>query len=320
MMQHGSRPLMLSAFARALETFFGPALAAAATASRALAALALAALAGRAMVRAITAWRYGWISVTVVRCPRCGEVAPDPGAPLCPRGHAVRFPPATLRRLASAHDRACRRSRAAYPIVLAAGVCAAGVAGWWAAHLGSLALPVSTITASLAYLFFAAALGAAALALSPPVRGTVARVFHAALAVLCVAPALVLALLARAFEPAVERDIGSLWTTPSALYVSSGRRSRREAPAVDRLDAITVDAWLPGLGTIWAGLEAFHAAGREIPWRGAGGTFARLAGRWLRSSGGAGPVRRSVQTLRLEANRRVRILASRDRIRFAPEP
>jgi hypothetical protein len=140
------------------------------------------------------------------------------------------------------------------------------------------------------------------------------------MAVLCLAPALVLALLARAFEPAVERDIGSLWTTPSALYVSSGRRSRREAPVVDRLDAITVDAWLPGLGTVWAGLEAFHAAGREIPWRGAGGTSARLAGRWLWSSGGTGPVRRSVQTLRLEPNRRVRILASRERIRFAPEP
>src|SRR5512143_1692201 len=112
---------MLSAFARALETIFGPALAPAAAALAVIATLVLVAsiaLAGRMIAVAIAAWRHGWIPATM-RCPRCGKIAGDPGSPRCPEGHEVRFPAATLRRVLLPESRARRFVRRAYPFFVA---------------------------------------------------------------------------------------------------------------------------------------------------------------------------------------------------------
>ena len=315
---------MLSALARALETVLGPALVPAASAFRVAAVLALLAailVAGAALTRAIAGWRYGWVPAVVVRCPRCGTVAADPGHPACPEGHPVRFPSSTVRRIGVPSTRGRRFVQGLYPAALAAGVCVAAVAAYRAADLDSLSRPISTMTASLAYLFFTGSLAAAAYALSPRPVGLVSRLLHAGLAVACVLPALTLAWLARGFEPPVEREIGSLWTTPAALYVSSGSRARREGAAAERLDAWTVDARLPGFGVFWEGLEGFHAGGREIPWRGRGGVAARFAARWFRPSRSADSLFvHTVQPVALRPNQRVRILATREHVRFAAEP
>jgi hypothetical protein len=315
---------MLSAFARALETVLGPALGPAASLLRVLAVLTLLAAivtAGVAMTRAIAAWRYGWTPAVLVRCPRCGKIASDPAVAACPDGHPVRFPASAGRRLGPAPTGWRRGARALYPIVFAAAAGAAAVFLYFGSGVDRTARPVATITASLAYLFFAAALAASAYALSPRPVGGLARLLHAGLAVACLLPAFVLAWLARGFEPAVEREIGSLWTTPTALYVAAGSRARREGAAVERLDALSVDARFPGFGILWEGLEGFHAAGVSVPWRGRGGLAARLAVRWLRPSASADSLfTRSVQTLALQPNRRVHILATREHVRFVPDP
>ena len=241
---------MLSNLAQALETLLGRALVPTTSVLRLAAALTLVAAvlaAGIAMTRAIAAWRFGWIPATVVRCRTCGRVASDPTVPACPEGHPVRFPASAARELAAA-SRGRGRLRAAWPVFLPGAVGAAAVGLYFAAGPGSLTRPVATITASVAYLFFGAALAAATFAVTARPAGVFSRVLHAGLAMACVVPALLLAWLAHAFEPPVEREIGSLWITPASLYVSSGSRARREAPAVERLDAIAVDARLPGIG------------------------------------------------------------------------
>jgi hypothetical protein len=314
---------MLSTLAQALETLLGRALVPTASALRFVAALTLVAAvlaAGIAMTRAIAAWRFGWIPATVVRCRICGRVAPDPAVPACPEGHPVRFPASAVRELA-APSRSRRRLRAAWPVILSGAIGAAAAGLYFAAGPVSLTRPVATITASASYLFFAAALAAASFALAARPVGLFSRLLHAGLMVACVVPALLLAWLAHAFEPPIEREIGSLWITPASLYVSSGSRARREAPAVQRLDAVAVDARLPGLGVVWEGLEGFHAAGVEVPWRGKGGWVARMATRWTGPAPSAGSLfTRSVQSLTLDPNRRVRILATREHVRFVPEP
>lgn len=315
---------MLSALARALETIFGAALAPTAALLRPAATLALVAallLAGRAIVRAIAAWRYGWIPATLVRCPRCGQLAGDPARARCPEGHEVRFPARAIRRLAVPESSARRLARHAYPIVLAAALAAAILAAYLLADIHDLIRPISTITASLAFLFFCSAVCAAGFALRPRPSGAVTRILHAGLAAACFFPALVLALLSRGFEPPVEKEIGSLWTTPTALYVTGGGRARREGPPAVRLDAIMDEVTVPGLGVVWEGLEGFDVLGRRVPWKGAGGATARLLGWWVRPSDRSpGLFRRSLQFVTLEPNHRVRILASRDHVRFVSGP
>ena len=315
---------MLSAFARALETVLGPALVPAASLLRVLAVLALLAgivLAGSAMTRAVAAWRYGWLPATVVRCPRCGKIAAEPAVAACPEGHPVRFPASASRRLVAESPGSRSLARAAYPVLFAAVVGAAAVFLYFASGVQDVARPVATISASLAYLFFAAALAAAAYALTPRPVGMLTRLLHVGLSVACVFPAFVLAWCARGFEPPVEHEIGSLWTTPTALYVASGKHARREAAPAERVDAVAVDARVPGFGVLWEGLESFHSAGVEVPWRGRGGIAARMAARWLRPSASADSLfTRSVQTLTLQPNRRVHILATREHVRFVADP
>lgn len=315
---------MLSGFANALETIFGAALVPAAAVLRWTATFCLLAallLSARSIVRAVAAWRYGWVPGTLVRCPRCGKFASDPGLARCPAGHEVRFPASTLRRLSVPETGARRASRHAYPIVLAVFLGAVTAGGYVLADVSGRARPISTITACLAFLFLCAAICAAGFALRPRPSGAIARILHSALAAACLFPALVLVLLATAFEPPAEHEIGSLWTTPTALYLARGGRARRAGPAAGRLEARTIDASVPGLGIVWEGLEGFELAGRDVPWRGKGGTAARFLGWWFaRSDSRPGFFRRSVQIVALEPNRRVRILAARDHVRFVPEP
>ncbi len=315
---------MLSGLAHALETIFGAALVPAAAVLRWMATLALVAallLSVRSIVRAVTAWRYGWVPGTLVRCPRCGKLASDPGLARCPTGHEVRFPASTLRLLSVPETGARRASRQAYPILLAVFLGAVTAGGYVVADVSGRVRPISTIMACLSFLFLCAAICAAGFALRPRPSGAIARLLHAALAVTCLFPALVLVLLATAIEPPVENEIGSLWTTPTALYLARGGRAWRAGPAAGRLEARTIDASVPGLGIVWKGLEGFEVAGRDVPWRGSGGTAARFLGWWSNHSGSRpGFFRRSVQMVTLEPNRRVRILAARDHVRFVAEP
>ena len=86
---------MLPRLARAIESLFGGSLASAAGLLRGAAQLALLLAVAVPLVRAalaFTAFRYGWETALVVRCPRCRRLVADPETATCPEGHPVRFP------------------------------------------------------------------------------------------------------------------------------------------------------------------------------------------------------------------------------------
>ncbi|HEY6065990.1 MAG TPA: hypothetical protein VIY96_07520, partial [Thermoanaerobaculia bacterium] len=298
---------MLPRLAEAVESLFGRGLAPAAAFLRTTAIVALVLAIALPLLRAFfvyTAYRHGWETARVVRCPRCRHLVADPELRKCPSGHPVQFPAGALER-----ERRKRRfhpfHRAAvwYRVGLPVAFALFAVLGFRACGVARVEGSLATFSASAAYLFFAAALALAGLALSARARGPGERILHAGTAAMCFLPAMVLALLARGFEPPRPRLIGHLWSTPTALYVSTGGRARRVGDSRMELAALLVDARAPAFGVVWEGLEGFGSGSRVLKWKGRGGTTARVLARW------AGPLSergiflaRSTQTVPLPPN------------------
>ncbi len=314
---------MLPRLARAIESLFGGGLASAALFLRGVAQLALLAAIAVPLVRAalsFTAFRHGWETALVVRCPRCRRLVADPEASTCPDGHPVRFPgtAATKERWRRRFHRS-RRIVASYGFVLPTFLAVASVIAFRVAGAARVEGPLAAICASLAFLFFAAALGLAGLALSPRPRSAADRVLHAGIAALCLGPALVLALLARGFEPPRPRAIGHVWSTPTALYLSTGGRARRVGEPAGQVEAHLVDVRAPAFGIVWQGLTGVEAGARFIKWRGRGGSFSRLLERWAAPLSRRGVfLARSRRTVPVPANVRVWIVTDGDEVRFTP--
>lgn len=316
---------MLPRLAEAFESLFGGRLAPAAGFVRTTAILALVAAIAIPLVRAalsFSALRYGWETALVVRCPTCRRLAADPEVRTCPAGHPIRFPiGAAGRELRRRRFHRLRRVAAYYRFLLPLAIVLSAIVGFHGWGVWRVEGSLATFAASVGYLFFAAALALAALALSPKPRGPAERTLHAGTAVLCLAPAIVLALLARAFEPPRARPIGHLWSTPTALYVSTGGRARRVGDPRMEMEAILVDARAPAFGVVWEGLEGLRSGERVIQWKGRGGRTARLLSRW------AGPLSRrgiflarNTQMVRLPPNVKVWIVSEPGKVRFTTEP
>ncbi|HZI65518.1 MAG TPA: hypothetical protein VFF17_03035 [Thermoanaerobaculia bacterium] len=314
---------MLPRLARALESLFGGGLASAAGFLRGAAQLVLVIAVAVPLVRAaltFTAFRRGWETALVVRCPRCRRLVADPESQTCPEGHPVRFPPA-----AAAKERwrrrfhRSRRVLASYGFVLPAFLALGSVVAFRVAGAARVEGPLAAICASTAFLFFASALALAGLALSPRPRGAADRLLHAGVAVLCLGPALVLALLARGFEPPRPRAIGHLWNTPTALYLSSGGRARRVGEAVGYVEAHLVDVRAPAFGIVWQGFTGLEAGPRFVRWRGRGGSLSRLLERWAAPLSRRGVfLARSRRGVPLPPNVRVWIVSEGGEVRFTP--
>lgn len=315
---------MLPRLARAIESLFGGGLASAAGLVRGLAQVALLAAVAVPLVRAalsFSAFRHGWETAVVVRCRRCRRLVADPESPTCPDGHPVRFP-ATARAKEKWRRRfhRSRRILTSYGFVLPAFLAVAGVVAYRAAGASRVEGPLAAICASTAFLFFAAAIALAGLALSPKPRGAADRVLHAGVAALCLAPALVLALLARGFEPPRPRAIGHVWSTPTALYLSAGGRARRVGEAAAQVEAHLVDVRAPAFGIVWQGLTGVDAGPRFIRWRGRGGSLSRLLERWAAPLSRRGVfLARSRRTVALPPNVRVWIVSDGGEVRFTRE-
>ena len=315
---------MLPRLAEAVESLFGARLAPAANFVRGAAILTLAFAIALPLLRAVlsfTAFRYGWETAPVVRCPRCRRLVADPDVPTCPSGHAIRFPPGAARREARRRRfhrwaRAAASYRFALPLVISLGA----VAGFLACGVSRVEGSLATLTASGGYLFFAAALALAALAASPKPRGAPERLLHAGTAAACLLPAIVLALLARAFEPPRPRAIGYVWSTPTALYASTGGRGRRLGDPRMEVEALLVEARAPAFGIVWQGLEGFRSRSRVIKWTGRGGLTARLLSRWASPLARRGVfLSRSTQMVPLPPNVKIWIVSDRGSIRFTPK-
>ena len=186
--------------------------------------------------------------------------------------------------------------------------------------------PLAAMAGSAGYVFFAASLLLAGVALSPAATSAVSRILSATLAALGLAPALVLLFFARATDPPLPVVIGSVWQTPSALYVSSGGRGRREADSAEPVEAEIVEARSGLFGLSQQGLAGFRAAGRTIPWRGEDGISSRLAARWPQAlSGPLFSVTRTVRSVEMRPNERLWILRGPAGVTFtnvegAPSP
>ena len=92
---------MLPRLAEAVESLFGGRLAPVAAFARGAASVTLALAIALPLLRAalsFTAFRYGWETALVVRCPRCRRLVADPDVGICPAGHPIRFPPGAARR------------------------------------------------------------------------------------------------------------------------------------------------------------------------------------------------------------------------------
>ena len=311
--------------ARAIEGLFGPSLTAAAEALTALATFLLVAGVALPLLRAALAyhaWRQGWETARVVRCRRCGRLSADPATPVCPSGHPIRFPPFAARIEAWKRRFSGWRSAAAvYPIALSLLLCVLAVLGYTGLRVGQLDSPLASLAAALAYVFFAAVLYAGSYAISPRSHGWTTRVVHAALAGALLLPTLLLGSLSRGLEPPERQVLGHVWATPTAVYLSSGGRAKKVAPAAPEAIAIGVEAQAPALGVVWEGLRGFRIGEEEIAWRGTGGTTARWLDRWAAdtSSGGDVALLRRVQRVALPANVKILILKERGRLQFAPE-
>ncbi|MFN2386133.1 MAG: hypothetical protein ABR576_07605 [Thermoanaerobaculia bacterium] len=315
---------MLSRVARAIEQLFGSTAVTAASVLQTVATLLWIAAVALCLLRgalSLRAWRYGWERGLVVRCRRCGRLAADPAQPVCPNGHPVRFPAAAAR-MEEIRRRLARWSRAAraYPILLSVFLAVLATAGYLQLRVGRLRSPLAGMAASLAFLFFLALLYAAGRAVAAGFDGWVSRLVHANLALLLLLPVLFLGSLSRSFEPVERRVLGHLWSTPTALYVSTGKRARRVGPAADHLQAFHVEARAPAAGVVWQGLTRLHAAGVDVPWKGAGGRTARWLERFARDPGATGPLVRGSQGVPVPANVRILIVRERDELKFLPEP
>lgn len=312
---------MLPRLAQAIESLFGDALRPAAGLLRAAAQVALVAAITFSVVRAartFRAFQLGWETALVVRCPRCRRLVADPDLRTCPSGHEIRFPSGSAdreRRRRRFHrlSRAARSSTFLVPAVIAL----AAAAGFRMTGVARMDGPLASLTASIAYLFLAAALALAGLAVSARRRSWTERTLHAATSLLCLAPALVLSLLARGFEPPQQRTIGHLWSTPTALYVSSGGRAHRVGEPASEIEAELVDVRAPAFGIVWEGLARFRTGGRVVRWTGHGGTLARLFERWAAPLSRRGVfLQRSTRSVFLPPNVRMFIVSEPGRIRF----
>lgn len=315
---------MLPRLAQAIESLFGEALRPAAGLLRAAAVVALLAAVTLSVYRAalaLRAFRLGWETAPVVRCPRCRRLVADPDIRECPSAHPIRFP-------RGAAERESRRRRfpgfsrvvASAAFVLPGLVALGAAAGFWLTRATRMEGALASLTASSAFLFLAAALALAGLAFSPRGRSWPERSLLAATSILCLFPALLLSLLARGFEPEKPRTIGHLWSTPTALYVSSGGRGRRVGEPASEIDAEIVSVRVPALGIVWEGLARFRAAGREVAWRGRGGLLARLLERWAAPLSRRGVfLQKSTRSLFVPPNVRTSIVSEPGKIRFGAE-
>ena len=314
---------MLPRLARAIEGLFGGALDSTAGFLRAVAHLALLAAVAIPLVRAaisLHAFRYGWETAVVVRCRRCRRLVADPEAKACPEGHPVRFPAgAAARERWRQRFHRVRRIAGSYGFLLPAFLAIASVAAFRSAGVARVEGSLAAICASASFLFFAAALALAGFALSPRPRGAADRLLHAGIALLCLGPALALALLARGFEPPRPRPIGHLWATPTALYLSTGGRARRVGEPAGRIEAHLVDVRAPAFGIVWQGLTGVDAGPRFVRWRGRGGSVGRFLERWAAPLSRRGVfLARSRRSVPLPANVRVWIVSEPSGIRFTP--
>jgi hypothetical protein len=316
---------MLPRLAEAFESLFAGRLAPAAGFVRTIAIIALVAAIAIPLVRAalsFTALKYGWETALVVRCPKCRRLAADPEVRTCPAGHPIRFPTgAAGRELRRRRFHPLLRAAAYYRFLFPLAIVLSAILGFRGCGVTRVEGSLATFAASVGYLFFTAALALAALALSARPRGPAERMLHAGAAGLCLAPAMVLALLARGFEPPRPRAIGHLWSTPTALYLSTGGRARRVGEPRMEMEAILVDARAPAFGIVWEGLEGLRSGDRVIQWKGRGGRTARLLSRW------AGPLSqrgiflaRSTQTVPLPPNVKVWIVTEPGKVRFTTDP
>ena len=313
---------MLPRLAQAFETLFGDALRPAAGFLRAgavlalLAAVALSALRALSLLRAI---RFGWETGVVVRCPRCRRLTADPELATCPSGHPIRFPPeASGRERRRRRYGALSRVAALTAVAIPAGTALAAAVGFRTIGVTRMEGGLASLTAALAYLFFASAVGLVGLALTSRPRGWTERALSAAVSVLCLLPAFVLALLARGFEPGRPRTIGHLWKTPTALYVSSsGARGRRVGEPSGEIEAELVDVQAPAFGVVWEGLARFRAGERVVKWKGEGGMTARLLEKWAAPLSRRGVfLQRSTRSIFLPPNVRTWIVSEPGKIRF----
>jgi hypothetical protein len=314
---------MLPRLAQAIEGLFGDALRPAAGLLRAAALVALLAAVTLSLIRAarsLRAFRLGWENALVVRCPRCWRLVADPDLQTCPDGHPIRFP-------AGAADRELRRRRfhrlsrvvASSAFVIPILIALGAAAGFRMTGVLRMEGSLASLTASVAYVFLAASLALAGLAGSARRRSWMERVLLAATSILCLFPALLLSLLARGFEPPGPRTIGHLWSTPTALYVSSGGRAHRVGEPASEIDAELVEVRAPALGIVWEGLARFRAGDRVVEWRGRGGNLARLFERWAAPLSRRGVfLERSTRSLFLPPNVRMWIVSEPGRIRFGP--
>lgn len=267
-----------------------------------------------------SAFRHGWETALVVRCPRCQHLVADPESDACSAGHPVRFPTrAAAKERWRRRFHRFRRIVASYGFLLPLLLAVSSAVAFRAAGVARVQGPLAVISASVAFLFFAAALALAGLALSPRTRGAAERLLHAGIGILCLGPALVLALLARGFEPPRPRPIGHVWNTPTALYLSSGGRARHVGDAAGEVEAHLVEVRAPAFGIVWQGLTGVRAGARFIRWRGRGGSASRLLDRWAAPLSRRGVfLARSRRTVLVPANVRVWIVSEGGQVRFTP--
>jgi len=182
----------------------------------------------------------------------------------------------------------------------------------------SKAPPLASLAGCWGYLFFAASLLFSVVALAPAGRSAAARVVAGMLGAVCLPPALVLLFFTRAADPPRPLVIGTLWQTPTALYVSSGDRARRESDAAAPVEADLVEARSAIFGLSRQGLAGFRSGGHAIPWRGDGGLGSRIAARWPAAlSGPLFSVGRTSRPIEMRPNERVWILRGPGGIDFS---
>jgi hypothetical protein len=318
---------VLPSLAEWIDRIFGPSLAPLAALLRLAAAVAVALAVAAALLRAfwaLGAWRYGWEEAPVVRCPACGGVAADPDHPTCPAGHPVRFPPgaalgADWRRRSARWRGVLAGVRGTTALLLAA----AAIAAWGLIGPGARRLAAAVLPAAAASLLFSGAIFALLGAISPARRGVVGRLLLLQLAAVLAVGALPLALVASAVDSPEARIVGSVWATPTAIYLEADRgEGIRAGPAVARAEARIVELRLPGGGPIWQGLAEVRAAGASTKWPGERGVPARLLGSMAAAADSPTAfLRERWETLELPVNRKVWIVRRGEHLRFdAREP
>jgi hypothetical protein len=307
-----------------IDRLLGPALlplaALAGVAAAALAAVAV----GLALWRAFLAfgtWRYGWEEAPVVRCPVCGALAADPENPLCGNGHPVRFPPGA--RVRAAWRRTLRPwsgAIAALQTVACLLLAIAAAATWLVAGTSARRLAAAALAGGLASLVASGAVLAALAAIAPGGRGIASRVLHLAVALLLCLPAAALSVLSSALDSPEPRIVGSLWSTPTAVYVEGARgKGRRLGGAAPKAVARIVEVRLPGAGALWQGVSRIEAGGASARWRGERGLSARLLGVVAApETSSTAFVRERAVDLELPVNRKVWVVRRGEKISFDP--